>query len=399
MAVFSREENLVIKLLSNSINDREDTVDFSDIDFKKLFEISDKNSVNMIVFDRIKALRSLIDNDLYMKWLYFASRKLTIREEVLSVQKKLTDILEVGGIDYFVFKGFCAAEYYNRSELRETGDIDFYVDFNDFDKADKLLKENGFKLFNSSDDKHWSYEYGKVVLEMHYGFWEVPNNCCGEFAVDYLKKTLKNRSIYKIDGYSFYGPNCVSHALILILHIVNHIQRGGIGLRHLYDYASFFVSDSFRENKDEILSVLNKSGLLEVIKIISKICNDYFCEKSYDFYCEVNSDLSDKLLSDIIKSGNFGGLSEDSYYGSGIFTINRDENGSFFKSLFSFCKVAWKPCEKNKFLLIIAPLYIGIRYFFRALAGKRPKINPLKFTKNGFERAELYESLKLFKES
>lgn len=399
MVRFNKEENLLIKLLSDSLTEAEDNFDFSEVDFRYLFKIADKNAVNMIVFDKLKDLRTLIDNELYMKWLYLASRKLSIREEVLSTQKRLTSLLEKAGIKYFVFKGFCAATYYNKPELRETGDIDFYIDFNDFSLADSLLKQNGFVLFDDTDDKHWSYRFGKTTLEMHYGFWDMPENDCATFATEYLKKSINNTVSYKIDDYSFYGPNPIAHALILILHIVNHIQRGGIGLRHLYDYISFYKSDLFKENLDEILSVLKKSGLLEFTKIISEISNSFFLKDNYDFYKNCDKDLAESLLFDIVKSGNFGGLSEETYYGSAVFTSRSSDKGSFFHSLFAFCKVAWKPCDKHKFLLIIAPFYIGIRYFFRALTGKRPKINPIQFTKNGFDRANLYKKLKLFKES
>lgn len=399
MAELSREENLVINLLSNSINEIDDTVDFSNVNFQNLFNISDKNAVNMIIFDRIKNLRSLIDDELYMKWLYFASRKLAIREEVLSTQKVLTSLLDSEGIKYFVFKGFCAACYYKRPELRETGDIDFYVDSADFEKTDKILKSNGFKLYNTSDDKHWSYTYGKTVLEMHYGFWDMPDNDCGNFATEYLKNSVNNRELYCIEDYSFFGPSATAHALILILHIVNHLKRGGIGLRHLYDFISFFASESFKNNKDDILTVLKKAGLFEFTAVISKISNDYFYNDDFDFYKKVDKNLSDNLLVDIVKSGNFGGLSEEVYYGSSVFTVDNSDKGSSFKSLISFCKTAWKPCEEHKILLILAPFYIGIRYFFRALSGKRPKINPVKFTKNGLDRAKLYKKLNLFKES
>ncbi len=399
MVEFYKEEKIIFQLLKNSIKGYDSKVDFSDVDFKKLLRIADKNAVNMFVFDKIPEFKSLIDKEVYLKWLYLASRKLTIREKVLSVQKELTALLEKNNIKYFVFKGFCSAYYYKKTELRETGDIDFYIDFNDFENANNLLVENGFKLIDTDDDKHWSYEFDGVSLEMHHSFWDLPDNNAGEYIKEYLKNSINSVKKYDYEGYSFYGPDEVTHALLLVLHFVNHIQRGGVGLRHLCDFSAYYSSDDYKNNLDRILDVFSKSGLQTVAKTLSKISCKYFDLENYGYFDEIDDEFCDAILKDVVTSGNFGANSLDERYGSTAFTANRGDNGSVFKNLIKFCKTAWKPCNKYKVLLIIAPFYIGIRYVFRVIVGKRPKINPVKFTKTSLNRIDLYKKLDLFKDN
>ena len=399
MVEFSREEKIILQLLKNSIGGNDLKVDFSDVDFNRLFKISDKNAVNMFVFDKIPEFQKLISEEVYMKWLYLASRKLTIRENVLNVQKELTALLENNNIKYFVFKGFCSAYYYKKSELRETGDIDLYIDFSDFEKANIVLNENGIKLTSTDDDKHWCYEFDGVEIEMHHRFWYVPENNSGTFIKNYLKNAINNVKRYNFDGYCFYGPDETTHALLLVLHIVNHIQRGGIGLRHLCDFSAYYSSDDYKNNVDNILKIFKKAGLLKTAKTLSKISCKYFDLPNYGYFSDIQDEFCEALLKDIITSGNFGFNSLESRYGSSAITMDRGENGSVFKSLSKFCKIAWKPCKKHKILMPIAPFYIGTRYLVRMARGKRPKINPVKFAKTSFERVDLYQNLEFFKDN
>ena len=389
----------LLNLLNNGIKDLDNSVNFADVNFNKLFEMIDKHAVNMLCLDGAKSVKSQIPDDVYFDWLYFASRKMTKNEDVLKTQQKLTHILENNDVKYFVFKGLCSASYYKKSELRELGDIDFYIDFSDFKYVNKLLLDEGFELISTHDNKHWNYSFNGVEVEMHHKICDLPDNVCGNFLNQHFTSCISNRKKYTIDDYSFYGPDDVTHGIILILHIVSHLQQGGIGLRHLCDYAVFMNSDSFKKCYETLVETFRKGGILKTACVISKICSDIFGFQLPDFAKDVNDEIAIQLQNDILLSGNFGNYSKESYYGSSLFTSKKSENASFFKSLFSFCQMAWKPCKNHKILLPIAPFFIGIRYLFRAILGKRPKINPMQFTKTGVKRASLYKELNFFKEN
>jgi len=227
----SPEKQILLKLLKNSISDKNVEINFDSINFEKLFKLADKHSVNMLCFDSLKNYVDKMPESVYNEWVYFASRKMTLNENVLLVQKKLTEILEQNDINYFVFKGLAVANYYKNYQLRELGDIDFYIDYANFKRTHFLLKENGFKLVSTKSDKHFNYEYNGVEIEMHKGFWDMPENDCAKYLEESIKNSVEFTEKVTIDDYSFSGPNPVSNALILVLHIINHIQRGGIGAK------------------------------------------------------------------------------------------------------------------------------------------------------------------------
>ena len=140
--------NNINKLFLDSLKTAltEEKLDFNmkEIDFNDFFNVADKHSVNMLCFEGIQDYISSLPQDIYYNWVYYASRKMTINENVLTVQKKLTQLLEENDIKYFVFKGLAIASYYKKYELRELGDIDFYINYSDFEKVNKILKSNDF---------------------------------------------------------------------------------------------------------------------------------------------------------------------------------------------------------------------------------------------------------------
>ena len=392
-----KERNLMLTLLKNGLTGENTSAASNNVDYKKLFETVDKHSVNMLCFEGAKHIIDKIPRDVYFDWVYFASRKMAINENIIKIQQKLTEILEKNSISYFIFKGLCSASYYKNPEFRELGDIDIYIDFSDFKKADELLQSNGFVLLKTGNI-HWHYKYNDIDLEMHYDFFNLPDNQCAEFLLKTIKTSANQPKIYQIGDYTFKGANIFAHSVILILHIINHLQQGGIGLRHICDFSVFLNSDDFKNNYDEIISLYKKGGIYKTAQVLAKICSTYFASPEYDFTDSADEELVSLLFDDIIDSGNFGVLNKETYYGSNVFTLNKTENRNIFKSIFSFCKNSWPPCKEYKILLPVAPFVVGIRYFFRAFSGRRPKINPLKFTKTSVKRAQLYKNLNFFEE-
>ena len=395
----TNEEKTLINVLKNSLVENKSTINNFDVDSLKLLKLADDHSVSILTFEETSSFDKKIPEESIYDWLYLTSRKMAKNEDVFSAHIKLTKLLEENNIDCFVFKGLTSAYYYSKYELRELGDIDFFVRKEEIEEVNKILIENEFRLISKKDSKHWTYKLGDVEIEMHFGFWVDSDNDCTRFLNNKLSSTLCSPKRYSFDDYMFFGPDCISHALILIMHIINHLQNGGIGLRHLFDFAAFLNSDDFANNLDDILSCFKKGGIYKFAVIIAAICNKYLSTPDFDFIKDYDEELVKLLFLDFVKSGNFGKASREVYYGSNLFTINKRDKSNIFKSVIGFCYQAWPVCKKHKILLVIAPFFIGIRYFFRAISGKRPRIRPIKYVKSGVFRSNLYKKLEFYKEN
>lgn len=398
MSLFTTEEKTLLELIKSNINSTKCDLNSQTIDFDSLFEISNEHSVNMIVFESLNFNEITLPQKNLNEWLYLTSRKMTIRENILLVQKQLTTLLEQNDIKYFVFKGLCASTFYTNPQLRECGDIDFFVDKLDFESAKELLCQNGFKLVDCSNDMHWTFVKNGVEVEMHHRFWNVYDNEFGAFTRDYLADALSFTTKYSVDNYSFYGPDYIRHGLILILHLINHIQSGGVGIRHLCDFAYFANSRVFEDILDEFTQVCVSCGISTVFNVISSICYEQLGVENCSYAKGYKNKLCDAVLKDILTSGNFGRLSQNEYYASNAFTSKKDKNENVFKRVFRFCQTAWEPCKKYKVLLIIAPFYVFVRYLFRLMLKKRPKVNFIKMMKRSSQRNSIYSQLNIFGE-
>ncbi len=398
MSSFTTEEKLLLELINSNINSTKCDLSFDELDFELLFRLSNQHSINMIIFEALNFNGITLPQNVLKDWLYFTSRKMTIREKILLIQKQLTTLLEQNDVKYFVFKGFSASTFYINPQLRECGDIDFFVDKIEFENTKKLLCNNGFKLVDDSNDMHWTFVKSGVEIEMHHRFWDVYDNEFGNFARDYLSSALNYPVKYSVDGYSFYGPDYIRHGLILILHIINHIQSGGIGLRHLCDFAYFANSSAFAENLNEFKQLCKKCGVSTVFNVVSNICFEHLGVANCSFAKGYKQELCDSVLKDILISGNFGRLSQNEYYASNAFTSKKDKNENVIKRVFRFCQTAWEPCKKYKVLLLIAPFYVFIRYLFRVVLKKRPKVNFVKMMKRSSQRNTIYSQLNIFGE-
>ena len=398
MSVFTNEEKMLLELIKSDINSTKNDLCFDGLDFDLIFKNSNEHSVNMLVFDSLNFNDIQLPQDVLTNWLYFTSRKMTIRENVLLVQKQLTKLLEQNDVRYFVFKGFSASTFYKNPQLRECGDIDVFVEKEEFEEIKKLLCDNGFKLADDSNDMHWSFVRSGVEVELHHRFWDVYENEFGSFTKKYLSDSLNHVIEYSVDDYSFYGPDYIRHGLILILHLINHIQSGGIGLRHVCDFAYFANSKIFADNLDEFKDVCEKCGVSTVFNVVSNICFKYLGVLNCSYAKGYKQQLCDLVLKDILTSGNFGRLNQSEYYASNAFTSKRKKNENVFKRVFRFCQTAWEPCKRYKVLLVIAPFYVFIRYLFRVLLGKRPKVNFVKMMKKSSQRNSIYSQLNIFGE-
>ncbi len=79
--------------------------------------------------------------------------------------KKINDALNIGGIKHYFYKGpiqqkLLYGDYFAKPSL----DVDFIVDYQDFDRAGEILKESGFTLGPGCEKLWWKFFLG----EQHY---------------------------------------------------------------------------------------------------------------------------------------------------------------------------------------------------------------------------------------
>lgn len=237
-----------------------------DVDWDALFQECVSQTVLPIVYS---ALREDLPEEARQKWQPVYHRLLGNNIRVISAHTKIHQLLHSG---YLILKGCAAARYYPKPNLRTMGDVDFLVDRADLDAASEVLERAGMERSDPGDhDFHRSFTFQKVTYEMH---WEAPGipKTGGERIREYFRDVQEKALL--VNG-SFYVPSDLHHGMILLLHNASHMTAGGIGLRHLCDWAVYMerMTDAFVEN--ELAPRLKACGLWEYARVLTAMSSRF----------------------------------------------------------------------------------------------------------------------------
>lgn len=313
---------------------------------------------------------------------------------------RICGIMKNAGIPCTVLKGFASALYYPDALMRSMGDVDFLVDTENFEKANEILKQNGYAPSDKSHDVHDVY-LGRVCrCEMHFQPSGIPQGKAGVKVRKYLADITQRAEAVQTELGEITVPCTFHHGLIILLHMCHHLTGDGLGIRHLCDWAVFINALGEEKFLETFENTFKDIGLWEFAKTMTFICSKYLGMPPMKWAAEADEKLADYILIDIIIGGNFGQKSADRSHESLLISSKNEKSVSmlrqFFISANSIVYKNWKAARKFKILLPFGWVFFGGRYIIRSLFGKRPKIRPNKVAKEASERIDIYAGLKLF---
>lgn len=316
-------------------------------EWKELYEIAKKQSLVGVCFAGLQRLgadaeggsaRIGMSEMLYLTWMGMAA-KIQQRNEVVNQQcTELGKRLEAEGYRYCILKGQGAAALYgDLSALRQSGDIDVWVDAH---RKEIIGMVQRIAPTTSVREHHLELKlFADTEVEVHY--WPAV-----------IRHFLKNRKLQKWfdsrreeifannatgDSASFASPTPEFHAIQMMAHMYHHLFDSGIGLRQVMDY--YFVLQALAAgssglpigaNGARVSNELNGSSVAngsnaEIGKAIEKIGMGRFASAmmwviAYIFEGKTsgisetietldikpNEEDGKFLLGEIMRGGNFG---------------------------------------------------------------------------------------------
>ena len=182
---------------------------------------------------------------------------------VINAHAKLTKLL--GEIPFTTFKGYASAFYYPEPTMRPMGDVDFIVGSESYQDVVKLLESSGWKKSELSHDRHEAFHKGGVEFELHSEIKGIPNGIDGIITKSttaekkvrsLLANLIPTARIVETQQGKILIPDDFHHGLIMLLHVAGHmINDGGVGLRHLCDWAVYAEHVNLEQYKGELESV------------------------------------------------------------------------------------------------------------------------------------------------
>lgn len=343
---------------------------FGEIDFSEIYRIAEEQSVIGLVAVGLEHVTDTIvpKEDL----LQFVGQALMIEQQNQTMNgfiEKLFEDMRQAGIYALLVKGQGVAQCYERPLWRSSGDVDFFLDAMNYEKAKcfiiSLASSPGHE---NRDNKHFEVTIDPWVVELHGTlWWGVPTKIDREIN-KIQRDTFENGHIryWKNGDADIPLPEANNDVIFIFTHFLKHFFRGGIGLRQICDWCRLLWT--FRDAIDKHLleERLNAMGLGTEWKAFAAFAVEYLGAPS-DFMPLYSNDArwkkkARRIKNFILEVGNFGHNRDLSYYSKYSFIVRKSI--SFGRRCSDFARhVKIFPLDSLRFFPPV--VYHGIRYAIR----------------------------------
>ena len=318
-------------------------------------------------------------------------------EALCTAKKALLAHLTAEGIDAVILKGDSVARLYPTPDLRVSGDIDVLLKKEDIPSAEAFLLSCGYQKSEIPNDHHTVLKKKNVKFELHEAPAGIPTGKAGVAVAALLADTLKTARTVALNDVTFPIPAQQDQALILLLHMQQHLREGGLGLRQLIDWALFLANDLTPDTWQSLTDTLQEIGLYRFAATVTEAAVRHLgLDPERTPFAPTDGTLADALFADMLTAGNFGRANAD-YAGSAIVTLHGTTGKSGLAAALirvkEKCETEWPTAKKHRVLLLPLVPYWIVRRILKA------PVRPVSMLRSATARAELYDKLKLFEKN
>lgn len=308
------------------------------IDWDRVSSLSKQHCVLGIVFDGMNKLKSESRpiQPLFLNW---CAQVLGIQEANKSLDTAVVSLfktLDNNGIDVVLMKGQGVALNYPNSLRRQSGDIDVYVGDTSYQRTNELMETLGAKVVGDEIIKHKSWLINGVEVEVHKEMAVLSKPSHYKYFKKLIKGWFPNKlELLEINNTPIFVAPAQFDAIFLLVHILEHLLREGIGLRQPIDWLLFL--DTHKENIDsqQLENDLKNTGLLELAASLIGVGAKYlgFNQLKGLLQYKAEEQNVELLLKEIMQSGNFGVVEK-------IKNANSAERGYVFRKVYSLVNIS-----------------------------------------------------------
>ncbi len=322
-----------------------------------------------------------------------AARSIRSFEQHTAVHRLMAD----QGIPYCILKGVASAWYYPDRLARQMGDVDFFVARSDFARAAGILEANGFTAEGVGHVHHVGYHKPGVELELHFDAPGVPDGEAGDRVRKLLAHWLEEAQWVEDAPFQFVIPSRFHHALIMLLHMQNHLRSSGMGLRHLCDWAVLIAQ--YEEFEEECRDKLAYAGLWKFAQLMS-LAAVLALGLPRQEWMGPELETAQELLLEVVQGGNFG-RKEKGRSGESLFINRRKEEEvsrvhQLFISLNSIVYAHWPWFKRCRAALPLGWAGLAFRRIRKIWRGERSSLRMVRSFQRSGKRKALYDRLELF---
>lgn len=210
------------------------------LNFEEILQLAEEQSVIGLVTTGVERLPSGFFP--FAKKLTLLGKCQLVEQRNLAMNQFLAELvvkMRNFGVDTVLLKGQGVAQCYERPLWRTSGDVDFFLSEDNYEKAKQFLIP-----FASHIDKegHYSKHLGMTIdswtVELHGSLRCGLSRRIDQVLDEIRQEVFQNGSVRTwINGNTqVFLPSVDNDAVYIFTHILNHFYKGGIGLRQFCDW-------------------------------------------------------------------------------------------------------------------------------------------------------------------
>ena len=392
-----KSQKTLVSLVGNSLFSAPFTPE-ADTNWKQVFAESVMQAVVLLAFQKYKELP--LDEETLALVQKEIKQNAKSNLFCFHAHRYLHNFMTKNNIPYCILKGAASAYRYPDPLLRNMGDVDFYVPFERFEETLALLLAEGFEKVPGNHSYHVALQKDGMHLELHFRPLATPDGELGSVFYEYWSDIFEKSALTNDGLGSYVFPSDFHHGFILLTHLQSHMLSGGVGLRHVCDWAVFANAFSNEDFVALFEQKLKRVGLWRLAQVLSLAAVAHLGMTQREW---MGNDfaLADALFADIMTGGNFGRKDKQRSY-EGLFISDTATAGTgknrllqIIHSMNRIVDYNWAWVKKMPLFYPLGWLWFSLRFLFRVLTGKR-QLHLASTLKKSGERKSLYENLALF---
>jgi hypothetical protein len=286
-----------------------DISSFQACDFDRLMALAERQTVVGMVADALIRNNVKLDMNGAFKVMTMQKQIAQLNDGLDKELKSLCGLLQSNDIKFYVVKGQTISSLYNNKDVRMPGDIDFYCDNENFQKASEVIKRqwNVDFEYDSESDQHRAFQHNDVPYEMHFRLLKLYNTNNQRYC-DRLFNA-ENLSTVNVGDAAVPVLEPTIQVLYTFLHLYHHFVELGVGLRQFCDMAVLLHSYNKQIDREALRRHLKEIDFTHAFAAICWVLVDKLGLPEEDVPLPItdkDKSFEQHILDVVFKGGNFG---------------------------------------------------------------------------------------------
>ena len=304
---------------------------FGDIDFSEILRLAEEQSVVGLIAAGIEHVTDVKPSKAEVlkiigQTMQLEKRNMAMNRFIGTSVEKMRD----ADVNTLLVKGQGVARCYERPLWRACGDVDFFLNDENYEKAKAFLTPLASNMEKEYvREKHLGMTIDSWVVELHGSLHCGISKRINRVLDDIKRDTFNGGNVrsWDNDGTQVFLLGKENDVVYVFVHFLNHFYKGGLGLRQICDWCRLMWT--FRESLDakKVESLIRQMELVSEWKAFGAFAVEYLGMpvEALPMYDDAPKwkRKAEKIKDFVMMSGNFGHNRDMSYYSKYPYVIRK----------------------------------------------------------------------------